>query len=57
MQGPSGQLFYSHVDQGKVIVIVWDMFCIWVELLVQRRLCSIFVSDVGLPEIHEYYAG
>ena len=27
------------------------------ELLVQRRLCPIFVSGVGLPNIHEYSAG
>ena len=32
---------------GEVIVIVLDRFCIWVELLVQRRLCPIFVSDFG----------
>ena len=35
----------------------WDRFCIWVELLVQRRLCPIFVNTVGLPDIHEYSAG
>ena len=29
----------------------------WVELPVQRRLCPIFVSSVGLPDIHEYSAG
>ena len=29
----------------------------WVELLVQKRLCPIFVSGVGLPDIHEYSAG
>ena len=29
----------------------------WVELPVQRRLCPIFVSGVGLPDIHEYSAG
>ena len=28
-----------------------------VKLLVQRRLCPIFVSRVGLPDIHEYSAG
>ena len=37
--------------------IVWDRFCIWVELPAQRRLCLIFVSSVKLPEIHEYSAG
>ena len=31
--------------------------CSWVELPVQRRLCPIFVSSVGLPDIHEYSAG
>ena len=31
--------------------------CIWVELPIQRRLCPIFVSGVGLPGIHEYSAG
>ena len=29
----------------------------WVELSIQRRLCPIFVSGVGLPDIHEYSAG
>ena len=32
-------------------------FCIWVELPVQRRLCSIFVKNVGSPDIQEYSAG
>ena len=32
----------------------WDMFVLWVELPVQRRLCPIFVSSVRLPDIHEY---
>ena len=31
--------------------------CIWVELPVQRRLCPIFVKNVGLPDIHKYSAG
>ena len=31
-------------------------FCIWVELPVQRRLCSIFVKNVGSPNIHQYFA-
>ena len=29
----------------------------WVELHVQRRLCSIFISGVGLHDIHDYSAG
>ena len=26
---------------------------VWVELPVQRRLCLIFMSGVGLPDIHD----
>ena len=29
----------------------------WVELPVQRRLYPIFMSGIGLPDIHEYSAG
>ena len=29
----------------------------WVELPVQRRLCPIFVKNVGSPNIHEYSVG
>ena len=35
----------------------WDRFCSWVELPVQRRLFSIFVNSVDLPDVHEYSAG
>ena len=42
---------------GVVVVNCWDKFVPWVELPVQRRLCPIFVSGVGLPNIHEYSAG
>ena len=31
--------------------------CSLEELPVQRRLCPIFMSGVGLPDIHEYSAG
>ena len=40
-----------------VIVDYWDRFVPWVELPVQRRLCPIFVSSVGLPDINEYSEG
>ena len=30
--------------------------CIWVELPIQKRLCPIFMSGVGLPDIHDYSA-
>ena len=44
---------------GPCVVVVygWDRFVHWVELLVQRRLCPIFVSGVELLGIHEYSAG
>ena len=57
MQGPKWLVILLACGLGEVIVIVWDWFCIWVELPVQRRLCPIFVSDVGLPDTHEYSAG
>ena len=30
---------------------------LWVEFIIQRGHCPIFVSGVGLPDIHEYSAG
>ena len=54
--GPSGH-FYSHMDPVWSLLIVGTGFVPWVELPVQRRLYPIFVSGVGLPDIHEYSAG
>ena len=31
--------------------------CIWVELPIQRRLCTIFVKNVGSLDIQEYSSG
>ena len=44
---------------GPCVVIIdyWDRFVPWVELSIQRRLCPIFVSGVGLSDIHEYSMG
>ena len=44
---------------GPCVVVVdyWDRFVPCVELPVQRRLCPIFMSGVGLPDIHEHSAG
>ena len=36
---------------------VGTSYVLWVELPVQRRLCSIFMNNVGLSDIHEYSAG
>ena len=57
MQGPKWPVILLACGSGEVIVIVWDRFCIWVELPVQRRLFLIFESNVGLPNIHEYSVG
>ena len=57
MQGAKWLVILLACGPGEVIVIVWDRFCIWVELPVQRILCPIFESDVGLPDIQEYSAG
>ena len=51
--GPRGR-FYSYMyhvsDVGTNIVLR-------IELPVQRRLCSIFVRNVGSPDIHECFCG
>ena len=54
--GPNGH-FYSHMEPVWSLLIVGTGFVPWVELPVQRRLCPIFVSGAGLPDIHEYFAG
>ena len=50
--GPSDR-FYSCTC---LMILMFGTGCSWVELPVQRRLCSIFVSGVGLPDTHEYSA-
>ena len=54
MQGPKRSLFYSHLDPLWSLLIIVTGFVLSVELSVQKRLCPIFVSDVGLSDIHEY---
>ena len=60
--GPSGRITHVIVYIGYIGSIALFgtcicRFCIWVELSVQRRLCPIFVRNVGSPDIHEYSAG
>ena len=50
--GPSGR-FHSYI----VILDCLGQVCSWVELPIQRRLCPIFVKDVGSPDIHECFRG
>ena len=40
-----------------VIVNCLGQVVFWVEIPIQRRLCPIFMSGVGLSDIHEYFAG
>ena len=54
--GAKWPLFYSHVDPMWSLLMLGQVVP-WVELSVQRRLCPIFVSGIGLPDIHEYSAG
>ena len=44
-------------EPREVIVNFGTGYELWVELPVLRRLCPIFVSSVGLPDIHENSAG
>ena len=57
MHGPKWPFLLAH-GPGVVVVNCWDMFFTLGRVPpVQRRLCPIFVSGVGLPDIHEYSAG
>ena len=40
-----------------VVGCVGTGYVLRVELPVQRRLCSIFMRDVGSPDIHECFCG
>ena len=40
-----------------VVGCVGTGYVLRVELPVQRRLCPIFVRDVGSLDIHEYFRG
>ena len=51
--GPSDR-FYSYI---YLLMLMIGTGGSWVELPVQGRLCPIFVSLAGLPDIHEYSAG
>ena len=49
--------FYSCCDYIGLFGTGLCRCCIWVELPVQKGLCSIFMRNVGSPYIHEYSAG
>ena len=53
MYGPKWPFLLMYMSQDIDV----GTSCIWVELPVQRRLCPIFMSGVGLPDIHDYSAG
>ena len=54
--GPSGRI--THVI-GYIALFGTSIcrFSIWVELPIQRRLCPIFVRNVGSSDIHECFRG
>ena len=57
--GPSGRITHviGYIEHIALFGTGICRFCIWVKLLVQRRLCPIFVRNVGSSEIHEYFYG
>ena len=59
MKGPKWPFLLILIvyEPDVVIILLLGQVCTWVELPVQMRLCPIFVSGVGLPDIHEYLAG
>ena len=57
--GPSGRITHVIGYIGYIALFGTGIckFCNWVELLIQRGLCPIFLKNVGLPDIHEYFEG
>ena len=60
--GPSGRITHviGYIEYIGYIALFGTCicrFCIWVELLVQRRLCLIFMRNVGSPDIHGCFRG
>ena len=58
--GPSGRITHviGYIGYIGSITLFGTGICrfyIWVELPVQRRLCLIFVRNVGSPNIHECF--
>ena len=49
--------FLSIYGPGVAGVKCWDRLCTLGRAPRTRRLCPIFMSDVGLPDIHEYSVG
>ena len=56
MQGPKWLIILLACGPDVVIVNCLGHVVFWVELPVKRGLCSIFMSGIGLPDIHEYSA-
>ena len=56
--GPSGHFysFYSYVDPEWSSLII-GTGCVLGRAPRTRRLCPIFMSGVGLPDVHECSAG
>ena len=57
MHGPKWPFLFAHWTPVWSLLIVGISYVSWVELPVQRRLYPIFMSGVGLPDIHEYSVG
>ena len=60
--GPSGRITHVIVYIGFIVYIAMFgtcicMFCIWVELPIQRRLCPIFMRNFGSTDIQECFRG
>ena len=57
--GPSGRITHviGYIGYIALFGTCICRFCIWVELPVQRRLCPIFVRNVGSTDIHKCFRG
>ena len=60
--GPSGRVthvivYIRYIGSIALFGTGICRFCTWVELPIQRRLCLIFMRNVGSPDIHECFRG
>ena len=60
--GPSGRItlvigYIGYIGSIALFGTGICRFCIWVELLIQRRLCLIFMRNVRSPDIHKCLRG
>ena len=59
MYGPTWPFLLILIVYGPGVVFVkyWDKFCTWGRAPRTKKTLPDFMSSVGLPDIHDYFAG